>query len=324
MAQQSRSEFPIDRIPVRRLVRIVPAIVGLVLLLSAFFQIEPEEVGVVLRFGKYVRTANPGLNLRAPVIERVLKVPIQRQLKDEFGFRTARAGVRSQYAGGSFLEESLMLTGDLNTLVVEWIVQYKIKDPVNFLFKVRSVRETFRDLSEAVMREVVGDHSVNEVLTVRRQEVEDQVTVALQELCDQYEMGIDVQVVVMQDVNPPDPVKPSFNEVNQAIQEKERVINEAWSEYNQEIPRAEGEAKRTIEAAEGYAIERVNAATGDATRFSALYAEYVKAPEVTRRRMYLETLSDVLPRVGRKLVVDESQKNILPLLSLTPGGGDDK
>jgi membrane protease subunit HflK len=322
MAQTSRTEFPLDRIPTRRLMRIVPVAVALVLLISAFFQIEPEEVGVVLRFGKYVRTANPGLNLRVPVVERVLKVPIQRQLKDEFGFRTVRAGVRTQYAGGSFLDESLMLTGDLNTLVVEWIVQYKIKDPVNFLFKVRSVQETFRDLSEAVMREVVGDHSVNEVLTVRRQQVEDQVTVALQELCDQYEMGIDVQVVVMQDINPPDPVKPSFNEVNQAIQEKERVINEAWSEYNQEIPRAAGEAKRTIEAAEGYAIERVNAATGDATRFLALHAEYAKAPEVTRRRLYLETLTDVLPRVGRKLVVDESQKNILPLLSLTPGGGD--
>lgn len=322
MAETSRTEFPIDRVPMRRLVRIVPAAVALVLLISAFFQVEPEEVGVVLRFGKYVRTANPGLNLRIPVVERVLKVPIQRQLKDEFGFRTVRAGVRTQYAGGSFLDESLMLTGDLNTLVVEWIVQYKIKDPVKFLFKVRSVRDTFRDLCEAVMREAVGDHSVNEVLTVRRQEVEDQVTVALQELCDQYEMGIDVQVVVMQDVNPPDPVKPSFNEVNQAIQEKERVINEAWSEYNQEIPRADGEAKRTIEAAEGYAIERVNTASGDATRFAALHAEYAKAPEVTRRRMYLETLSDVLPRVGRKLVVDESQKNILPLLSLTPGGGD--
>ena len=322
MAQSSRSEFPIDRIPIRRFVRFVPAVIAALLLITSFFQIEPEEVGVVLRFGKYVRTASPGLNLRVPIIERVLKVPIQRQLKDEFGFRTVRAGVRSQYASGSFIEESLMLTGDLNTLVVEWIVQYKVKDPVNFLFKVRSVRDTFRDLSEAVMREAVGDHSVNEVLTVRRQEVEDQVTVALQELCDQYEMGIDVQVVVMQDINPPDSVKPSFNEVNQAIQEKERVINEAWSEYNQEIPRAAGEAKRTIEAAEGYAIERVNAANGDASRFSALYAEYAKAPEVTRRRLYLETLSDVLPRVGRKLVIDESQRNMLPLLNLAPGGGD--
>jgi membrane protease subunit HflK len=291
-----------------------------VLLFLTFFQIEPEEVGVILRFGKYVRTANPGLNLRIPIIERVYKVPIQRQLKDEFGFRTVRAGVRTQYARGSFLEESLMLTGDLNTVVVEWIVQYKVKDPVEYLFKVRAVRDTFRDLSEAVMREVVGDHSVNEVLTVRRQEIEDQVKLALQSLCDQYEMGIDVQVAVMQDVNPPDPVKPSFNEVNQAIQEKETLINEAWSEYNQEIPRAEGEAKRTVEAAEGYAIQRVNNANGDATRFVALHDEYRKAPDVTRRRLYLETMSDIMPRVGRKIVVDESQTGLLPLLNIQAGG----
>jgi membrane protease subunit HflK len=320
MAQSSRSEFSIDRLPVRNLLRIVPIIIVLLLLISTFFQIDPEEVGVVLRFGKYVRTANPGLNLKIPFLEQVFKVPIQRQLKDEFGFRTERPGVRTRYARGTFLEESLMLTGDLNTLVVEWILQYKIKDPVNYLFKVRSVRETFRDLTEAMMREVVGDHSVNEVLTVRRQEIEDQVKLRLQDLCDQYEMGIDVQVVVMQDINPPDPVKPSFNEVNQAIQEKEKLINEAWSEYNQEIPRAEGEAKRTVEAAEGYAIQRVNQASGDASRFLALYEEYRKAPEVTRRRLYLETLTDVLPRVGRKLVIDESQKNMLPLLNLQPGG----
>jgi membrane protease subunit HflK len=309
-----------DRIPVRNLLRIVAVLFGVVLLFLTFFQIEPEEVGVILRFGKYVRTANPGLNLRIPIIERVYKVPIQRQLKDEFGFRTVRAGVRTQYARGSFLEESLMLTGDLNTVVVEWIVQYKVKDPVEYLFKVRAVRDTFRDLSEAVMREVVGDHSVNEVLTVRRQEIEDQVKLALQSLCDQYEMGIDVQVAVMQDVNPPDPVKPSFNEVNQAIQEKETLINEAWSEYNQEIPRAEGEAKRTVEAAEGYAIQRVNNANGDATRFVALHDEYRKAPDVTRRRLYLETMSDIMPRVGRKIVVDESQTGLLPLLNIQAGG----
>ncbi|UCE02674.1 MAG: FtsH protease activity modulator HflK [Candidatus Latescibacterota bacterium] len=315
-----RSDLPMDRIPMRNVLRIVAVLIGVVLLFLTFFQIEPEEVGVVLRFGKYVRTASPGLNLRVPIVERVYKVPIQRQLKDEFGFRTVRAGVRTQYARGSFLEESLMLTGDLNTVVVEWIVQYKVKDPVQYLFKVRSVRDTFRDLSEAVMREVVGDHSVNEVLTVRRQEIEDQAKLALQDLCDQYEMGIDVQVAVMQDVNPPDPVKPSFNEVNQAIQEKETLINEAWSEYNQEIPRAEGEAKRTIEAAEGYAIQRVNNANGDAARFVALYDEYRKAPEVTRRRLYLETMSKVLPRVGRKLVVDESQTGVLPLLNLQTGG----
>ncbi|MFQ5600358.1 MAG: FtsH protease activity modulator HflK [Candidatus Krumholzibacteriia bacterium] len=320
MSSPARSQFPIDRVPLTGLKRVVPVVLLLVLVFSAIFTVDPEEVAVVLRFGKYTRTADPGINMRIPLVERIYKVPIQRQLKQEFGFRTARAGVRTQYSSRSFLDESLMLTGDLNTVVVEWIVQYKIKDPVNYTFKVRNVEETFHDMGEAGMREVVGDHSVNEVLTVRRQEVEDQAKLALQGLCDQYEMGINVQVVVLQNVTPPDKVKPSFNEVNQAIQEKEKLINEALSDYNREIPRAEGEAKRTVEASEGYALQRVNRAQGDAARFLALFEEYRKAPEVTRRRLYLETMSAVLPRVGRKLVIDETQKGVLPLLNLQVGG----
>ena len=311
--------FPMDRLSLGIVRRVVAVFVVVALLIAAFYQIDPEEAGVVLRFGKYVRTSGPGLHLRLPLVERLYKVPVQRQLKEEFGFRTVRPSVRTQYQKEGFLDESLMLTGELNTLVVEWTVQYKVKDPVQFLFRVRAVQQTFRDICQAVMREVVGDHSVNEVLTVRRQEIEDQVKVGLQELCDQYDTGIDVQLVVMQDVNPPDPVKPSFNEVNQAIQEKEKLINESWSEYNKEIPRAEGEAKRTVEAAEGYAVERVNLARGDAARFLPLYEEYRKAPQVTRRRLYLETLCAVLPKVGRKVVVDPSQKSVLPLLGFEPG-----
>jgi len=315
-----RLPIPLDRIPLGLLKRLVPVVILVGLIGASIFQIGPEEVGVVLRFGRYTRTAEPGLNFRIPLSERVHKVPIQRQLKEEFGFRTRRAGVRTEYSRNSFLEESLMLTGDLNTLVVEWIVQYKVNDPVAFLFKVRNVTDTFRDLCEAVMREVVGDHTVNEVLTVRRQEVEDQCKLALQELCKQYEMGIDVQVVVLQDVDPPDAVKPSFNEVNQAIQEKEKLINQALSDYNSEIPRAKGEALSSIEAAEGYAIERTNQAAGDVARFVALSAEYRKAPAVTRRRLYLETMAKILPQAGRKIIVDESNMGLLPLLNLTPGG----
>ena len=309
-----------DRLQLGLLKRVLPIVILVGLIGASIYQIDPEEVGVVLRFGRYARTADPGLNFRIPLVERVYKVPIQRQLKEEFGFRTRRADVRTEYSRGSFLGESLMLTGDLNTLVVEWIVQYKVNDPVHYLFKVRAVAETFRDLCEAVMREVVGDHTVNEILTVRRQEVEDRCKLQLQELCKQYEMGIDVQVVVLQDVNPPDPVKPSFNEVNQAIQEKEKLINQALSDYNKEIPRASGEALQTIEAAEGYAIERVNQANGDVARFLALSTEYKKAPEITRRRLYLETMRKVLPNVGRKIIIDESQKGVLPLLNLNTGG----
>ncbi len=285
---------------------------------SSFYQVKPEELGIVLRFGKYMSPpAKPGAHFKLPFgIDRVIKVPVQRQLKEEFGFRTVRAGVRTQYSGGSFKEESLMLTGDLNAAVVEWTVQYRISNPYEFLFRVRNVRETFRNMTEAVMREIVGDRTVNEVLTVGRQEIASEVERKLQELCIQYETGITVVQVVLQDVNPPDFVKPSFNEVNQAQQEREKLINLARAEYNKVIPKARGEAEQTIQEAEGYALDRVNRAKGEAARFSAFYAEYRKAPEVTRRRLYLETLADILPRAARTIVIDEDAKGLVPLLDL--------
>lgn len=215
-----------------------------------------------------------------------------------------------------------MLTGDLNAALVEWVVQYRIVDPYKYLFQVRSVQDTFRDMSEAVTRRVVGDRTVNEVLTVGRAEVAAQVQAELQELCNQYETGISVDQVVLQDINPPDPVKPSFNAVNEAQQEKEKLINQAQSEYNREIPRASGQAEQTIQEAEGYALNRVNRAEGDASAFNALYEEYRKAPEVTRRRIYLETMAQVLPQVRSKVIVDEDLRGVLPLLNLDgPGRG---
>jgi len=218
-----------------------------------------------------------------------------------------------------------MLTGDLNAAEVEWIVQFRIKDPYKFLFRVRNPIQTFRDMNEAVMREVVGDRTVNEVLTIGRQEIADVVEQKLQKLADQYETGIKVDQVVLQDVTPPDPVKPAFNEVNEAQQEKEKLINQAWAEYNRVIPKARGEAQRKIEEARGYALERVNRARGEAARFTALYNEYLKAREVTRQRIYLETMEEVLSNVGRKLITDEKATGILPLFQLDkskkPGGG---
>lgn len=300
---------------------------AIVFLIACYYQVDADSVAVVQRFGKYVRTTEPGPHLRIPLIETVTLVPVQRQLKAEFGFLTERPGVQTQYRqDAASLAESLMLTGDLNVAVVEWIVQYKVRDPYKYLFKVRNLdspvrrREptTFRDMNEAVMREVVGDHSVNEVLTVGREKIQVDAKTLLQELCDRYETGIQVLQVVLQDVNPPDPVKPAFNEVNQAIQEKERAINEAWADYNQTVPSARGEAERVIRAAEGYALERVNNARGDVARFVNIYDEYRKAPDVTRKRLYLETLSEVLPKTGRKLVIDSSMKGLLPLLNLDP------
>jgi membrane protease subunit HflK len=305
-------------------------IIGIFILiagLSTFYTIGPEEIGVVLRLGHFSRTTDPGLHAKLPFsIERVTKVPVQRQLKEEFGFETVSAGVRSQYTARGREAEAEMLTGDLNAAVVEWVVQYRIVDPYKYLFRVRNVRDTFRAMTEAVMRRVVGDRTVNEVLTVGRQEIADLVHQQLQELCDQYETGIKVEQVVLQDVNPPDAVKPSFNEVNQAQQEREKLINEAQSEYNKVIPRARGEAQQVISEAEGFALERVNTARGDSARFAAVYEEYRKAPDVTRTRIYLETMNLVLPQVRNKVVVDEDLRSVLPLLNLEPArkGGEDQ
>jgi membrane protease subunit HflK len=303
----------------RRLGLIVAVVLGAAVLFTALYQVEPDEVGVVTRFGRYVRTSRPGLHLRIPLgIERVAKVPVQRQLKQEFGFRTAQAGVRTEFAKGGVQSEaeSLMLTGDLNVANVEWIVQYKVADPYKYLFKVRDVEDTFRLMSEAVMRDVVGDHSVTELLTVGREAIATDAKERLADLCKRYQTGIDVQQLVLQDVDPPAPVRPSFNEVNEAIQERERVINEAWAEYNQEIPKARGSAEQTVQSAEGYAVARVNRAKGEAERYLALLAEYRKAPDVTRTRLYLETLGTALPQAGRKVIVDEKVRSVLPLLSL--------
>ncbi|RMF96625.1 MAG: FtsH protease activity modulator HflK [Candidatus Schekmanbacteria bacterium] len=285
---------------------------------SSFFTIEPEEVGVILRLGKYNRTVEPGLRFKIPLgIETVYKVPVQRQLKEEFGFRTLEAGVRTNYSSANYKDESLMLTGDLNAAVVEWIVQYRINEPEKFLFKVRNARLTFRDMNEAVMREIIGDRSVSEVLTIGRQEIADAAAQKLQELCNQYELGIKVDQIVLQDVTPPDEVKPAFNEVNEAQQEKEKLINQARAEYNRVIPKARGQAAKLIEEAKGYALERINQAKGDASRFNAVYKEYLKAKDVTRERIYLETMNEIMNKVGRKLITDEKASGILPLFDFS-------
>ncbi len=287
---------------------------------SSIYTVEPEEVGVVLTFGAYSHETSPGLQFKLPYpIQQVIKVPVQRQLKEEFGFRTERAAVRSSYSGSQ--GEAQMLTGDLNVAVAEWTTQFRVSDPYKFLFRVRNVVTTFRDMNEAIMRAVVGDRSVTEVLTIGRQEVASEVEVRLQALCDQYEMGLKIEQVVLQDVNPPDDVRPSFNEVNQAQQERERMINEARTAFNKVIPKARGQAQETIQEAEGYATQRVNRAKGDVARFSALLTEYNKAPDVTRRRIYLETIQKVLPSVERTIVLDDSLKGLLPVLPMGGSGG---
>lgn len=291
-------------------------IIGAILLFSSFYTVEPEEVGVVQRFGEYVRTAEPGLNFKIPVIETARIVPVERQLKQEFGYRTVETGIQSQYRKAGFQGESLMLTGDLNLADVEWVVQYRISDPFNYLFKVRNPEKTLRDMSEAAMRQVVGNRTVNEVLTVGRAAVALRVQEILQELNVEYETGVRIDQVVLQDLNPPDPVKPSFNAVNEAQQQRETLINQARSDYNRVIPRARGEAMQTIQQAEGYAVNRTNTALGEVAAFNAVHLEYLRAPQITKRRIYYETMQELLPKLGNKIITDQDGANVLPLLQM--------
>lgn len=317
--------MPDFREPLRALQkRLVPIVLiaGTVLAgYTGYYQIEPEEIGLVTRLGKYISTADPGLHFKLPLgIDQVIRVPVQRQLKAEFGFRTERAGVRSEYANNDDTQrEAEMLTGDLNVAQVEWIVQYKIREPRKYIFNVRNPELTLRDMTEAAMRRVVGDHSVTEVLTVGREQVQQQTKDALQDLCNRYEIGIEILQLVLQDVNPPEPVRDSFNEVNQALQEKERAINQAWAKYNSVIPEARGKAQQSLESAEGYATARVNEARGDVARFIALQEEYAKAPRVTRSRLYLEKVAKIYPGAKSRVFIDEEIKGIVPLLSLNRG-----
>jgi membrane protease subunit HflK len=289
---------------------------------TAYYTVPSDSVAVVQRFGKYLREVPPGLHFKLPLgIDVATIVPVKRQLKQEFGFTTPGATDPYQSPRDG-KRETEMVTGDLNAALVEWVVQYRISDPVKFLFEVREPSETLRYVSESVMREVVGDRTVDEVITIGRQEIETQALTKMQALSTKYAMGISIDQVQLKNINPPQPVQASFNEVNQAQQEKEKLINEARRDYNKVIPLAEGEKDQRIREADGYRLKRINEAEGDVARFSALLAQYRKAPEVTRRRIYIETLQDVLPGIRSKIIIDEQTRSILPLLNLDAQKGN--
>ncbi|MDF2183017.1 FtsH protease activity modulator HflK [Neptuniibacter sp. CAU 1671] len=285
---------------------------------TAYYTVPSDSVAVVQRFGKYLYEVPPGLHFKLPLgMDVATIVPVKRQLKQEFGFATP--GATDPYQSPRPRDqqrETQMVTGDLNAALVEWVVQYRIADPFKFLFEVREPAETLRYVSESVMREVVGDRTVDEVITVGRQEIEIEALDKMQRLSSKYVMGISIDQVQLKNINPPLPVQDSFNEVNQAQQEKEKLINEARRDYNKVIPLAQGEKDQRIREADGYRLKRINEAEGDAARFTALLAEYSKAPEVTRRRIYIETLQAVLPDIQAKVIVDKQAGGILPLLNL--------
>lgn len=284
---------------------------------SAFYKVDTEETGVLLRLGRSIGTASPGLHMKLPFgIDQVYRVKTGRVLKEEFGFRTEQAGVRTSYSNRNFSEESLTLTGDLNVSDIEWIVQYQIIEPEKFLFNIADPRATIRDLSEAVVRRVIGNSNVAQVLTTERADLAMKVEEDLQKILNSYDIGIRIVTVKFQDVNPPEQVKAAFNEVNEAEQQKESLIFQAREQYNREVPKARGVASSRILEAEGYALERINRAKGEAERFNALVKEYRKAPKVTRQRLYLETMDKVLPRVEELYIVDQNNSGVLPLLPL--------
>jgi membrane protease subunit HflK len=289
---------------------------------TAFYTVPSDSVAVIQRFGKYVKDVPSGLHFKLPFgIDKASIVPVKRQLKQEFGFATpgARDPFQTSREGR---RETEMVTGDLNSALVEWVVQYRVADPAKFLFEVREPRGTLRHVSESVMREVVGDRTVDEVITIGRQEIESEALEKMMALATKYEMGISIDQVQLKNINPPEPVQESFNEVNQAQQEKEKLINEARRDYNKVIPLAEGEKDQRIREADGYRLKRINEAEGDASRFNALFTEYSKAPEVTRRRIYIETMQEILPKIESKIIVDEQTQGILPLLNLDSRTGE--
>ncbi len=304
---------------------IIAAVIVIILVASGFYSIDADETGVVMRFGKFVRQTQPGLHIKIPLgVESVTKIKVKKVFKQEFGFRTLQAGVRTRYSPRSYTDESIMLTGDLNVAEVEWIVQYRIEDAYKYIFKIKDTEETLRTMSEAVTRKVVGDRTVTGVLTKERVEIAQEVQDELEGLLDYFEAGIHIVTVKFQDVNPPEPVRPAFNDVNSAKQDKSKMINQAWEAYNNRIPRAKGEAEQLISEAKGYALKRVNRAKGDVALFNNVYREYRKAPDVTRRRLYLEAMNEVLPKVEQIFIIDEEQEGVLPHLNLggNPKGGE--
>lgn len=314
------------RVNVRVLALAAVSVAVFAALSSAFYTVGPSEEVVVTRFGKYDRTTPPGLHLKLPFVEDNIKVTTKLVLQDEFGFRSSSIRPKgvTQYSDNSYDRESRMLTGDLNVADVEWIVQYQISDPKKYLFQSADPHQTIRDISEAIMRRVVGDRTVNEVLTTGRVEIGTEALRLSQEVLDKYDIGVRIVTVKLQDVNPPEGVRASFNEVNAAKQEQEQAINQAEEAYNKVIPEAKGKAEETVSDAEGYASALVNRAHGDAERFTATLQAYRQAPEVTRKRMYLETMQDLFGQLHDLTVIDDQIKGVLPLLGPTQRHGEDK
>tara|TARA_R110002072_G_scaffold534_1_gene3413 strand:+ start:20327 stop:21298 length:972 start_codon:yes stop_codon:yes gene_type:complete len=284
---------------------------------TSFYTVEPDEEAIVIRFGKYIGTYPPGLHFKLPLnIDKAIRVKTKRVLQEEFGFRTASTrSRRTTYSTDGYEDESLILTGDLNVADVEWVIQYQISDPFKYLFQTSDPISNIRDVSESIMRRVVGDRLVTEVLTTGRVEISNDAEELMQAVLDKYDMGVKIVSVKLQDVNPPQVVKKSFNEVNEAKQEQEKMINQAEEAYNKVIFEASGKANKVLSQAEGFSQELINTAKGDASRFEQVLVEYRRAPRITKRRIYLETMQSLFTDIDDITIVDPKVKGLLPVFS---------
>ncbi|GAB4017784.1 MAG: FtsH protease activity modulator HflK [Bdellovibrio sp.] len=291
---------------------------------SSYYTVEPDEEAIIMRFGKYIGTYPPGLHFKLPYgVDEVINVKTKRVLQAEFGFRTQNTNSsRTQYSQKEYDDESLMLTGDLNVADVEWVVQYQISDPFKYIFQATEPERNIKDVSESIMRRVVGDRLVNEVLTTGRVEIASDAKDLMQDVLDRYDIGVKIVTVKLQDVNPPHVVKPSFNEVNEAKQEQEKVINQAEENYNKVIPEAKGQAEKIVSEAEGYATSVINRAMGDAEKFKAVLTEYQRAPAITKKRLYLETMEELFKRFKNVTIVDGQIKGLLPIFNEMKKAGE--
>ena len=276
-------------------------VVGAWFVLSAFYVVGPDEEGVVRRFGKWVRTEPSGLHFKFPYPIEKVDLPKVTQVQE--------------ISVGRILKEAKMLTGDENILLVEVRVQYKIKDAAQYLFNIRNVEETIKDATESALRQVIGSHPIDDPLTEKKAEIMDEIQLLLQQMLDDYKCGIDIRQVQLQDVNPPQEVDFAFKDVQSAKEEKEQLINEALGYQNDVIPKARGGAEKLIREAEAYYEERIKRAEGDASKFLSVLSEYRKAKNVTEKRLYLETMEQILPGI-EKVILDEKAGNLLNVLPL--------
>jgi membrane protease subunit HflK len=297
---------------------VIGAILGLILLFSSFFVVDQKEEAVVLNLGKFSRIVGPGLHFKAPFgVEQNYNVPTQRILKSEFGFRTLQSGIVSSYSSQDYSAESIMLTGDLNIIDVEWIIQYQITDARAWLFNVEDQEKTIRDISQSAINMLVGDRTIFDVIGAERASIEVKGMELMNELYKSYGLGIRVTTVKLQNIVPPKgAVQDAFEDVNKAIQDRSRMINEGKEAYNESIPKASGQADQTIQVAQGYATERVNLAKGDVARFLAVYGEYRQAPDLVRTRLYYEMYNQVFGSADGTDLIDKNLKNFLPLKSV--------